>query len=84
MGKKQISQLTFFHYVTGITIGSIAADIAGQEETPFCGWPHCNDLVGGINDIHEPCRAQVKKSTRHLGRPADNCHSLKGRSLRRL
>jgi len=35
MGKKQISQLTFFHYVTGITIGSIAAEIAGQHETPF-------------------------------------------------
>ncbi|QTD43558.1 DUF421 domain-containing protein [Sporosarcina sp. Te-1] len=35
MGKKQISQLTFFHYVTGITIGSIAADIAGESETPF-------------------------------------------------
>jgi uncharacterized membrane protein YcaP (DUF421 family) len=35
MGKKQISQLTFFHYVTGITIGSIAADIAGESKTPF-------------------------------------------------
>lgn len=35
MGKKQISQLTFFHYVTGITIGSIAAEIASQSETPF-------------------------------------------------
>lgn len=35
MGKKQISQLTFFHYVTGITIGSIAAEVAGQSETPF-------------------------------------------------
>ena len=35
MGKKQISQLTFFHYATGITIGSIAAEIAAQQETPF-------------------------------------------------
>ncbi|MCM3711253.1 YetF domain-containing protein [Sporosarcina luteola] len=35
MGKKQISQLTFFHYVTGITIGSIAAEISAQTETPF-------------------------------------------------
>ncbi|REB07469.1 DUF421 domain-containing protein [Sporosarcina sp. BI001-red] len=35
MGKKQISQLTFFHYVTGITIGSIAAAIASESETPF-------------------------------------------------
>ncbi len=35
MGKKQISQLTFFHYVTGITIGSIAGNIAGESEIPF-------------------------------------------------
>lgn len=35
MGKKQIAQLTFFHYVTGITIGSIAGEIAGVSETPF-------------------------------------------------
>jgi len=35
MGKKQMSQLTFFNYVTGITIGSIAALIAGDSETPF-------------------------------------------------
>lgn len=35
MGNKQISQLTYFNYVTGITIGSIAADIASESETPF-------------------------------------------------
>ena len=35
LGKKQLSQLTFFHYITGITIGSTAADIASQKETPF-------------------------------------------------
>lgn len=35
IGKKQISQLTFFHYVTGITFGSIAAEISAQAETPF-------------------------------------------------
>ena len=35
MGKKQMSQLTFFHYITGITIGSIAANIAGESEEPF-------------------------------------------------
>ena len=28
MGKKQISELNFFDYVVGITIGSIAADIS--------------------------------------------------------
>ncbi|ODV57585.1 hypothetical protein BG258_00160 [Lysinibacillus fusiformis] len=35
LGKKQLGQLTFFHYITGITFGSIASEIASQEETPF-------------------------------------------------
>jgi len=35
LGKKQLGQLTFFHYITGITFGSIAAEIASQTETPF-------------------------------------------------
>lgn len=35
LGKEQMSHLTFFNYITGITIGSIAANIAGQSETPF-------------------------------------------------
>lgn len=35
IGKKQISQLTFFHYTTGITFGSIAGEISAQVETPF-------------------------------------------------
>ncbi|MGA8941171.1 MAG: hypothetical protein WB502_00350 [Thermoactinomyces sp.] len=33
--KKQLSHLTFFNYIAGITIGSIAADIAGESKTPF-------------------------------------------------
>lgn len=35
IGKKQLSQLTFFHYTTGITFGSIAGEISAQKETPF-------------------------------------------------
>ncbi|MCK1988093.1 DUF421 domain-containing protein [Lysinibacillus fusiformis] len=35
LGKKQLSQLTFFHYTTGITLGSIAAQIASQAQTYF-------------------------------------------------
>ena len=34
MGNKQISQLTMFDYITGITIGSIAAELATELETP--------------------------------------------------
>ena len=35
MGHKQISQLDFFDYITGITIGSIAAEFATELETPW-------------------------------------------------
>ncbi|MHA6259227.1 YetF domain-containing protein [Sporosarcina sp. CAU 1771] len=35
LGKKQLSQLTFFHYITGIAFGSIAAEMAGQTDVPF-------------------------------------------------
>lgn len=35
LGKKQLSQLTFFHYITGIAFGSIAAEMAGQVDVPF-------------------------------------------------
>lgn len=43
IGKKQLSQLTFFHYITGITIGSIASEISAQAETPF--WDGVVSLV---------------------------------------
>lgn len=32
LGKKQMSQMTFFHYITGITIGSLAADIIASND----------------------------------------------------
>ena len=35
LGKKQLGQLTFFHYATGIAFGSIAAEMAGQADVPF-------------------------------------------------
>lgn len=35
MGHKQIAQLDFFDYVTGITIGSIAAELATELEEPW-------------------------------------------------
>lgn len=35
IGKKQLGHLTFFHYITGITIGSIAAEISVQKKTVF-------------------------------------------------
>ncbi len=35
IGHKQISQLDFFDYITGITIGSIAAEMATELEAPW-------------------------------------------------
>lgn len=35
MGRKQISQLDFFDYINGITIGSIAAEMATELEKPY-------------------------------------------------
>lgn len=35
VGHKQIAQLDFFDYITGITIGSIAAEMATELETPW-------------------------------------------------
>lgn len=35
MGKKQISQLTFFDYVVGISIGSIASEMAATDKVPY-------------------------------------------------
>lgn len=38
LGKKQISQLSFFEYVNGITIGSIGAEVVtGLEQSVFLG-----------------------------------------------
>ena len=48
MGHKQMSQLDFFDYVTGITIGSIAAELATELEEP---WKPLISMViyGGIS-----------------------------------
>lgn len=35
LGKKQLSQLTFIDYVVGISIGSIAAEMATETQKPF-------------------------------------------------
>lgn len=35
IGRKQIAQLDFFDYITGITIGSIAAEMATELEEPW-------------------------------------------------
>ncbi|MDD2499036.1 MAG: DUF421 domain-containing protein [Desulfitobacteriaceae bacterium] len=43
IGKQQVSQLTYYEYVTGITFGSIAATIATDGRANL--WHHMLDLV---------------------------------------
>ena len=35
MGHKQVAQLNFFDYISGITVGSIAAELATELEEPL-------------------------------------------------
>ena len=48
IGHKQIAQLDFFDYITGITIGSIAAEMATELEVP---WKPLTAMViyGGVS-----------------------------------
>lgn len=43
LGKTQVGQLTFYEYINGITIGSIAATIASSD--PDKVWSHYYDLL---------------------------------------
>lgn len=43
LGKTQVGQLTFYEYISGITIGSLAANIAAAD--PEKVWSHYYDLV---------------------------------------
>ncbi len=43
LGKTQVGQLTFYEYVSGITIGSLAANIAAADAEKV--WNHYYDLV---------------------------------------
>ncbi|BCN32085.1 YetF domain-containing protein [Anaeromicropila herbilytica] len=56
LGRKQLSQLTFFNYITGITIGSIAANMISESHKlymdDFVGivwWCVLTELTGYIN-----------------------------------
>ena len=46
IGHKQMSQLNFFDYITGITIGSIAAELATELEKPI--YPLIAMIVYGV------------------------------------
>lgn len=56
MGRKQLSQLTFFNYITGIALGSIAGTVASQQKIHFLNgitslvwWSILTIIVGYIS-----------------------------------
>ncbi len=66
MGHKQMSQLTFFNYITGITIGNIAAYVSidsrvtiGEGLLALAGWTGLTVLVGMISLKSSTARALV-------------------------
>lgn len=42
LGYRQMSQLSMFDYINGITIGSIAAELANSEWSEFGKWANCH------------------------------------------
>lgn len=65
MGHKQMAQLDFFDYITGITIGSIAAEMATELEDP---WKPLIALViyGGISVILSIITSKFPRSRKFI------------------
>lgn len=65
MGHKQMAQLDFFDYITGITIGSIAAELATELEVP---WKPLIALViyGGVSVLLSFITHKFPKSRKYI------------------
>ena len=65
MGHKQVAQLDFFDYISGITIGSIAAELATDLEAP---WKSLTALViyGIVSVILQLLTAKFPKSRKFI------------------
>lgn len=65
IGHKQIAQLDFFDYITGITIGSIAAEMATELEEP---WKPLLAMViyGGITPSLSLISSRFPRSRKYL------------------
>ncbi len=65
IGRKQISQLDFFDYITGISIGSIAAEMATELEEP---WKPLTAMViyGGITVLLSIVSRKLPQSRKYL------------------
>ncbi|OON96216.1 MAG: hypothetical protein ATN36_06120 [Epulopiscium sp. Nele67-Bin005] len=49
VGRKELSQMTIFDYITGICIGSIAAQLAVEVDDP---WHECLLVMGIFGGVH--------------------------------
>ena len=65
IGRKQIAQLDFFDYITGITIGSIAAEFATELEEPWKPFV-AMVLYGGITLLLTIIANKFQKSRKYL------------------
>ena len=65
IGHKQIAQLDFFDYITGITIGSIAAEMATELEEP---WKPLTAMViyGGVTLLLSAVSNKFPRSRKYL------------------
>ena len=65
MGHKQVSQLDFFDYINGITIGSIAAELATELEQP---WKPLLAMAvyGGIAVVLNVITSKIPKSRKYI------------------
>lgn len=65
IGHKQIAQLDFFDYVTGISIGSIAAEMATELEEP---WKPLTAMViyGGVSLLLSVISNKLPRSRKYL------------------
>lgn len=65
IGRKQIAQLEFFDYITGISIGSIAAEMATELEKPW--QPFIAMLIyGGVAALLSIVTGKLPRSRRYL------------------
>ena len=65
IGRKQIAQLDFFDYITGISIGSIAAEMATELEKP---WKPLTAMViyGGVTLLLSVISNKFPRSRKYL------------------
>ena len=65
IGHKQVAQLDFFDYITGITIGSIAAELATDLESP---WKPLLAMViyGGVSTLLTIITRKLPRSRKYV------------------